>query len=141
MMKPFMQNIISRDSITAHKQQTLRDVALTLSNNRIGAVPVIDDEGKLCGIVSERDLVRALNEDVNFDSDTAESLMTRDLITTTSEVTSSELMNLMTDHKIRHLPILQDDNFIGIVSIGDVVRRVLDKLERESEQLREFINS
>ena len=67
--------------------------------------------------------------------------MTRDLITTTSEVTSSELMNLMTDHKIRHLPILQDDNFIGIVSIGDVVRRVLDKLERESEQLREFINS
>ena len=141
MMKPFMQNIISRTSITAHKQQTLRDVAFTLSNNRIGAVPVIDDEGKLCGIVSERDLVRALNEDVNFDSDTAESLMTRDLITTSSEVTSSELMNLMTDHKIRHLPILQDDNFIGIVSIGDVVRRVLDKLERESEQLREFINS
>lgn len=140
-MKPFMQNIISRTSITAHKQQTLRDVAFTLSNNRIGAVPVIDDEGKLCGIVSERDLVRALNEDVNFDSDTAESLMTRDLITTSSEVTSSELMNLMTDHKIRHLPILQDDNFIGIVSIGDVVRRVLDKLERESEQLREFINS
>lgn len=140
-MKPFMQNIISRTSITAHKQQTLRDVAFTLSNNRIGAVPVIDDEGKLCGIVSERDLVRALNEDVNFDSETAESLMTRDLITTSSEVTSSELMNLMTDHKIRHLPILQDDNFIGIVSIGDVVRRVLDKLERESEQLREFINS
>lgn len=140
-MKPFMKQITSRQAITVHKHQLLREVAGILSQNRIGAVPVIDDDEKLCGILSERDLVRALNEDFDFNRDHAEKLMTRSLITTTSDVTSSELMSLMTEHKIRHIPIMENDKLIGIVSIGDVVRRVLEKLEFESEQLRQFINS
>ena len=71
----------------------------------------------------------------------ASDLMTTDLIVTTAEVTSSDLMKLMTDHKIRHIPIVKEDQLLGIVSIGDVVKRLLEKLERETEQLRMFINS
>ena len=71
----------------------------------------------------------------------ASDLMTTDLIVTTAEVTSSDLMKLMTDHKIRHIPIVKEDRLLGIVSIGDVVKRLLEKLERETEQLRTFINS
>ena len=71
----------------------------------------------------------------------ASDLMTTDPILTTAEVTSSDLMKLMTDHKIRHIPIVKEDQLLGIVSIGDVVKRLLEKLERETEQLRTFINS
>lgn len=71
----------------------------------------------------------------------ASDLMTTDVIVTTAEVSSSDLMKLMTDHKIRHSPIVCDDQLLGIVSIGDVVKRLLEKLERETEQLRTFINS
>ena len=140
-MKPFMKQIISRQAITVHEHQILREVAGILSQNRIGAVPVTDDDDRLCGILSERDLVRALNDDFDFNRDPASKLMTRSLITTTPDVTSSELMSLMTEHKIRHIPIMENDKLIGIVSIGDVVRRVLEKLEFESEQMRQFINS
>lgn len=140
-MQPFMKHILSRQLITVHTHESLREVALALFTNRIGAMPVIDSEGTLCGIISERDLVRALNEDFDFDRDTAEVIMTKQLITSSSDVNSSTLMGLMTDHKIRHIPIMEQDKLIGIVSIGDVVRRVLQKLEFESEQLRQFINS
>ena len=71
----------------------------------------------------------------------ASDLMTTDLIVTTAEVTSSDLMKLMTDHKIRHIPIVKEDQLLRIVSIGDVVKRLLEKLERETEQLWTFINS
>ena len=71
----------------------------------------------------------------------ASDLMTTDLIVTTAEVTSSDLMKLMTDHKIRHIPIVKEGQLLGIVSIGDVVKRLLEKLERETEQFRTFINS
>lgn len=71
----------------------------------------------------------------------ASDLMTTDLIVTTAEVTASDLMKLMTEHKIRHIPIVKEDQLLGIVSIGDVVKRLLEKLERETEQLRTFINS
>ena len=71
----------------------------------------------------------------------ASDLMTTDPILTTAEVTSSDLMKLMTDHKIRHIPIVKEDQLLGIVSIGDVVKRLLEKLERETEQLWTFINS
>ena len=71
----------------------------------------------------------------------ASDLMTTVPILTTAKVTSSDLMKLMTDHKIRHILIVKEDQLLGIVSIGDVVKRLLEKLERETEQLWTFINS
>ena len=123
-MTPFISKILSGDCITVQHNQTLRDVAKTLAENSIGAVPVLDGFGALVGILSERDLFQSLPQDIDLDSHMA-----------------SDLMKLMTDHKIRHIPIVKEDQLLGIVSIGDVVKRLLEKLERETEQLRTFINS
>ena len=140
-MTPFISKILSRDCITVQHDETLRSVATTLKNNKIGAVPVLDGSGALVGILSERDLVQSLPQKIDLDTHLAADLMTTDLIVTSPEVSSSDLMKLMTDHKIRHIPIISDDGFLGIVSIGDVVKRLLEKLEQETEQLRMFINS
>ena len=140
-MTPFISKILSRDCITVQHDETLRSVATTLKNNKIGAVPVLDGSGTLVGILSERDLVQSLPQKIDLDTHLAADLMTTDLIVTSPEVSSSDLMKLMTDHKIRHIPIISEDGFLGIVSIGDVVKRLLEKLEQETEQLRMFINS
>ena len=140
-MKPFISKILARDCITVQQNLTLRKVAKILTNNRIGAVPVLDASGALAGILSERDLVKSLNKDIDLDKNTASDLMTTDLIVTSAKVSSSDLMKLMTDHKIRHAPIVSEDRLIGIVSIGDVVKRLLEKFDMETEQLRMFINS
>ena len=140
-MTPFISKILYRDCITVQHDETLRSVATTLKNNKIGAVPVLDGSGALVGILSERDLVQSLPQKIDLDTHLAADLMTTDLIVTSPEVSSSDLMKLMTDYKIRHIPIISEDGFLGIVSIGDVVKRLLEKLEQETEQLRMFINS
>lgn len=140
-MKPFIANLLSRACITVQHDHTLRQVADILSGNNIGAVPVLDDTGHLAGIISERDLVRTMTEMITLDTGTAADLMTRQLVTASSDISSSELMTLMTQHKIRHIPIVDGQKLRGIVSIGDVVKRLLEKLETETEQLRHFINS
>ena len=140
-MKPFIANLLSRACITVQHDHTLRQVADILSGNNIGAVPVLDDKGHLAGIISERDLVRTMTEKITLDTGTAANLMTRQLVTASSDISSSELMTLMTQHKIRHIPIVDGQKLRGIVSIGDVVKRLLEKLETETKQLRHFINS
>ena len=140
-MKPFIANLLSRACITVQHDHTLRQVADILSGNNIGAVPVLDDTGHLAGIISERDLVRTMTEKITLDTGTAADLMTRQLVTASSDISSSELMTLMTQHKIRHIPIVDGQKLRGIVSIGDVVKRLIEKLETETEQLRHFINS
>ena len=140
-MKPFIANLLSRACITVQHDHTLRQVAGILSGNNIGAVPVLDDTGHLAGIISERDLVRTMTEKITLDTGTAADLMTRQLVTASSDISSSELITLMTQHKIRHIPIVDGQKLRGIVSIGDVVKRLLEKLETETEQLRHFINS
>ncbi len=140
-MKPFIANLLSRACITVQHDHTLRQVADILSGNNIGAVPVLDDTGHLAGIISERDLVRTMTEKITLDTGTAADLMTRQLVTASSDISSSELMTLMTQHKIRHIPVVDGQKLRGIVSIGDVVKRLLEKLETETEQLRHFINS
>ena len=140
-MKPFIANLLSRACITVQHDHTLRQVADILSGNNIGAVPVLDDTSHLAGIISERDLVRTMTEKITLDTGTAADLMTRQLVTASSDISSSELMTLMTQHKIRHIPIVDGQKLRGIVSIGDVVKRLLEKLETETEQLRHFINS
>ena len=140
-MTPFISKILSRDCITVQHGQTLRDIAKILTENSIGAVPVVDDSGSLVGILSERDLVQSLPQDIDLDTHKAADLMTTDLIVTSIEVSSSDLMKLMTEHKVRHILIVSEEGLLGIVSIGDVVKRLLEKLECETEQLRMFINS
>ena len=96
----------------------------------------------LVGIVSERDIVRNLNNpDIDVYNRNISDIMVKSVITAPQTVNSSELMQIMTDNKIRHVVIMDGNILRGIVSIGDVVKRLLEKLEGEAEQLRLFINS
>jgi len=128
--------------VTVAPDQTVESVAKTLTVNRIGAAPVIDDEGRLVGIISERDIVRALSENgASALTLPARRLMTREVTTCAPEDPLVELMGVMTNQRIRHLPVVVGGALLGIVSIGDVVKQRLDEVEFEVEELRRYICS
>ena len=141
-MKPFIKNLLKRGCITASFEETIKEVAGLLAKNSIGAVPVTNENGEVIGIVSERDIVRNLNKrDVDISNENVSAIMTKSIISAPKTVSSSDLMEIMTENKIRHVVIIEDQVLLGIVSIGDVVKRLMEKLEGEAEQLRSFINS
>lgn len=109
--------------------------------NGIGAVVVSTDGTTLAGIVSERDIVRALAAGYDLKTTTVAAIMTEVVHTATPESPIDDLMVTMTSSRVRHLPILDEDGALaGIVSIGDVVKHRMDELEAERAALSEYIN-
>ena len=130
------------DVVTVAPQQTVTWVVKLLAQNRIGAVPVINEEGQLIGIISERDIIRGMSDHADAVlALPAEHLMTRDVKTCSSEAQLVEIMEVMTLQRIRHLPVIQDGALHGIVSIGDVVKQRLEEVQSEAEELRRYIRS
>ncbi|MFL5260039.1 MAG: CBS domain-containing protein [Hyphomicrobiales bacterium] len=131
-----------RGVITASSAETVRSVALILAEKRIGAVVVVDSQGRIEGIASERDFVRAIAFEgaAALDRPIGE-LMTKNVRTCSPEDTESELMALMTEHRIRHIPVLDDGKLAGIISIGDVVKFRIEAIEREAEEMKTYISS
>lgn len=132
----------SFDLVTAAPNQSIDSVAKLLAQHRIGAVPVTDGQGRLIGIISERDIIRGMSQ--HGDAVLAlpvEHLMTREVRTCTPEEPIVELMEIMTNRRIRHLPVVQNGVLQGIVSIGDVVKQRLSEAQFELEQLRKYISS
>jgi CBS domain-containing protein len=130
------------DVVTVAPQQTVAWVVKVLAQNRIGAVPVINEEGQLIGIISERDIIRGMSEYADAVLTLpAEQLMTRDVKTCSSEDQLVDLMEVMTLQRIRHLPVIQNGALHGIVSIGDVVKQRLEEVQSEAEELRRYIRS
>ncbi len=114
--------------------------AAMLAEKRIGAVLVLDHDGKIAGILSERDMVRALNTcRGEVFNKTVSDLMTRDVVTCTPETTIPEIMGIMTTRRFRHVPVLDGDRIAGIVSIGDVVKSRIEEAEAEVDALRRYI--
>ena len=141
-LKPFIKKLLKRDCITVSHEATIKEVAALLAKKSIGAVPVTNENEEVIGIVSERDIVRNLNNpDVDITNEKVAAIMTKSVISLPKAVSSSDLMEIMTENKIRHVVIIEDKELLGIVSIGDVVKRLMEKLEGEAEQLRSFINS
>ena len=141
-MKPFIKKLLKRGCITVSSEEKIKEVAALLAKNLIGAVPVTNKNEEVIGIVSERDIVRNLNNrDVDITSEKVATIMTKSVISAPKTVSSSDLMEIMTENKIRHVVIMEGKALLGIVSIGDVVKRLIEKLEGEAEQLRFFINS
>jgi CBS domain-containing protein len=119
---------------------TMAEVTQTLAQHRIGAVLVIDDAGQVLGILSERDIVRALTSHGPRTLDiTAGQLMTRDLLTVTPETTVIAAMHLMTNSRVRHLPVLDGGRLAGMISIGDVVKARITQQEQEVESLKAYV--
>jgi len=116
------------------------EIVKTLAQHRIGAVLVKDSADQLLGIVSERDVVRALDrEGAATMTMSAAQLMTTGLHTVTSATTVPQAMALMTDSRVRHLPVLDNGELVGMISIGDVVRSRLEQQEQEVDSLKAYV--
>jgi CBS domain-containing protein len=125
--------------VSTRQDATIAEVAGLLRRKKIGAV-VVMEAGKLCGIISERDLARGLaDHGAELLEMKVAQLMTRDVVTCTPEAGLDHLMQLMTEGRFRHLPVLRGGEMIGIISIGDVVKHRLSELEAETHQLQDYI--
>ncbi len=127
------------DVIVIASDAKVRELVELLNEHNLGAVVVSEDGSKVSGIVSERDVVRRLGEEGVMDAPVA-TIMTADVHTCQSGDSVSELMALMTERRIRHVPVVADDKLIGIVSIGDVVKSHVGELEFERDQLNVYVN-
>ena len=118
----------------------MKDAANKLTEFNIGAMPVIDSQRNVVGIISERDISRFVcNKKINLDENISK-IMSKNIISCDLEISVSELMETMTNRKIRHMPIIDKHKLIGIVSIGDVVNHIIHKYEVENNALRNYIN-
>ena len=118
---------------------TLKDAVALLVERRIGCVPVVDG-GAVVGIFSERDVVRAVgagNADVL--QQPVSSVMTSPAVTITPDLPVMTALSLMTKRRIRHLPVMDGDKMTGFVSIGDLVKYRIDKIEAEASAMRDYI--
>ena len=140
-MTPFIAKLIERSCVTTHADCPLDDLIAILAERRIGTVVVVDRDQQVIGIVSERDIIRHLSTGGTTADTFAKNIMTSKVITVENNVTSAQLMQLITEHHIRHVPITCDGKLVGIVSIGDVVKRLLEKYKQEAELIKQFINS
>jgi CBS domain-containing protein len=111
-----------------------------LSTRRIGSVLVLDGEGSVAGIVSERDLVRAMaSHGAKAMELEARQVMTRDVITCDPDDSIDQVMQTMTSGRFRHLPVVRHGELLGLVSIGDVVKARLEETKHETEALKAYI--
>jgi len=127
---------------TISPSASVHDLVNILNVHHIGALVVSSDGRKIDGIVSERDVVRAmpgkLDQLINLH---VRDLMTVEVHSCTSDTTVSELMTMMTEHRIRHVPVVDaNGELISIVSIGDVVKTHLGEMENENKALRDYVN-
>lgn len=129
-----------REVVTVSSEATISEAARLLARRRIGAVVVRDRDGSLAGILSERDIVRAVADD-SFAAlgQSVSAHMTRRISTCCESDSVEDLMEQMTRGRFRHIPVVEDDRLTGIVSIGDVVKSRIEETVREAESLREYI--
>jgi CBS domain-containing protein len=129
-----------RDIVTMQPHHTLRDVVDTLAAKHIGALIIADDDGKMQGILSERDVVRAIaRHGADALEDPVTRYMTAKVVTTTEDESLHVVVTKMSNGRFRHVPVLRDDKLIGIVSVGDAVKFRLAQIEQEHNALREYI--
>lgn len=130
-----------REIVQAAPDTPVRAVIELLSDLKIGAVPVVED-GQVIGIMSERDVINALRRDGAGILDwPVERVMTRPAITVAPSLTPIGGLSLMTQRRIRHLPVVEDGRMIGFVSIGDLVKARIEVIEQEAEAMRSYISS
>jgi CBS domain-containing protein len=130
--------------VTITQETIVGEAAKILKRARIGALVVSDDGANVVGILSERDIVSAMGDPTKragLLEKPVSCLMTRDVMTCVPEDTVQKCMALMTERRIRHLPVVLEGRMIGLISIGDVVKNRLEELESETGFLRELIAS
>jgi CBS domain-containing protein len=135
-------DIKGRDVLTMEPNATLDAAAKLLAERRIGAVVVIGAEDRVVGILSERDIVRAVAErGTGAMQEQVAQIMTRKVATCTLDESIHSIMERMTAGKFRHVPVIENGRLAGIISIGDVVKHRIVEIEQESDALKTYIQS
>ncbi len=124
---------------TARPDVKLLDIIASLASKRIGAIVIVGEKGELAGIISERDVILALaNSSEAVLEDSVSKHMTREVVTCQESTTIDEMMELMTQGRFRHVPVIEDGALIGIISIGDVVKNHIAEVEMEVTAMRGY---
>ena len=131
----------NRQCFTLTEKDTLKTASEKFQKHNVGVMPVLNEKDKtVIGIVSERDLARYIYRD-EFKTDLlVNKIMTKNIISCNLNNSVTELMEMISSYKIRHILILEEKKLLGIVSIGDVVNHIIEQYKDENRQLRDFIN-
>ena len=130
-----------RKCYTLTETDTVKTASQNLHEKKVGSMPILNKDNNVVGIISERDLSQFIYEE-RFNSNLPISqIMTKELVTCDLNTSVTELMDEMTEKKIRHILIMEDKKLLGIVSIGDVVNHLIDKIKEENKSLKDYINS
>ncbi|MEZ5791691.1 MAG: CBS domain-containing protein [Nitratireductor sp.] len=129
-----------REVFTMRPETSVSDVVDILASKKIGAVVITDASDVVCGIVSERDIVREISlRGASVLDQPVTQCMTRKVVSCSEEDTIDAVMGIMTRNRFRHLPVTANGRLAGIVSIGDVVKRKIEQAVRDAEELRNYI--
>ena len=126
--------------ITTHEDANLVDVMALFFANRVGSLLVVDKNDRIKGIVAPNDVLKAVHKDLaKAGSLTVKEVMTTDLIVATPEDNIEYLQNIMTENRIRHIPIIEQGKLVGMVSIGDVVKAMMKETKVENRYLKDYM--
>ena len=141
MAGKLVTKLSKRQCFTLTDKDTLKKASEKFQKHNVGAMPVLNERDKtVIGIVSERDLAQHIHRD-EFKSDLlVDKIMTKNIVSCNLNNSVTELMEIISSHKIRHIPIIEEKELLGIVSIGDVVNHIIERYKDENKQLRDFIN-
>lgn len=130
-----------RDVATIAPHRSVADAVTLLAARRIGAVIIGGDDGAVLGILSERDIVRALAAGADALQHPVSRYMTSEVVTCAPDMLIVDVMEEMTAGRFRHMPVMEGGRLAGIVSIGDVVKHRLDEMQHETQALRQYITA
>jgi|TARA_B110000008_G_C16510189_1_gene379838 CBS domain-containing protein len=141
MAGKLVTKLSKRQCFTLTDKDTLKIASEKFQKHNVGAMPVLNERDKtVIGIVSERDLAQHIHRD-EFKSDLLiDKIMTKNIVSCNLNNSVTELMEIISSHKIRHIPIIEEKKLLGIVSIGDIVNHIIEQYKDENKQLRDFIN-
>ena len=121
-------------------ENTLKQMADEMLAKKIGSLLVTDKEDTLVGIISERDFLTIVGEHTkDWEDITVSDVMTKEVITTTAEDTLEQVMSIMTEHHIRHIPVMGNDKIVGVLALGDIINALFDKSLFQNKLLKRYI--
>ena len=141
MAGKLVTKLSKRPCFTLTEKDTLKTASEKLQKYNVGVMPVLNEIDKtVIGIISERDLARYICKDEFKSNLPVSKIMTKNILSCNLNTSVTELMEIISSHKIRHVLIIEEKKLLGIVSIGDVVNHIIDQYKDENQQLRDFIN-
>jgi len=141
MAGKLVTKLSNRKCFTLSEKDTLKTASEKLQKYNIGSMPVLSEQDKnVIGIISERDIARYISNDEFKNDLPVTKIMSKNIISCNLNASVTELMEIISNNKIRHILIMEEKKLLGTVSIGDVVNHIIDQYKEENKHLRDFIN-